>query len=61
MSDLRTVREHLASISAGAQAIDGHLRREGDQSARDVHETLRHIHGAIEALTDVVESALKKR
>lgn len=61
MSDLRTVREHLASVSIGANEVHRRMKSDGNPVADDLVQTFAHLHGAIEALTQVVESALRQR
>ncbi|WP_124458957.1 hypothetical protein [Variovorax sp. KBW07] len=60
MTSLETVRGHLDSLNHGAHLMSERLNNTGQITAGELRELMRHVHGAIENLTNVVEGLAKK-
>lgn len=61
MADIQTVREHLASINVGANAVHNRLVHDDSGLARDFVELMRHVHHAINELADLIEERPQRR
>ncbi len=58
MSEIPTIKAHLASVKHGATLVHQQLSSGQPMDADDLLETFRHIYSAIELLSDMVEEKL---